>query len=129
MTPQDQPPAPTESALRYAIALCNGRLDVEAPYHAAIIAGYVATLERLLQPPPEPPAPTLRALIEAVARKLHVDALREWPSSTDPFRLGYDSAVMDFRRVLLAALLTETDGPAPQNGTTNQTGTGETTRS
>jgi hypothetical protein len=74
MTPQDQPPAPTESALRYAIALCNGRLDVEAPYHAAIIAGYVATLERLLQPPPEPPAPTLRALIEqAIVKHFYED--------------------------------------------------------
>jgi hypothetical protein len=100
MTPQDQPPAPTESALRYAIALCNGRLDVEAPYHAAIIAGYVATLERLLQPPPDPPAPTLRALIDGAETWLAEQAQQDkWDRSIITENLV---------RRLLVALLTET---------------------
>ena len=46
----------TESALQYAIALCEGRLDVEAPYHVAIIKRYIAALKQVQQvvaPPTE----------------------------------------------------------------------------
>jgi len=36
-------------ALQYARALCEGRLDVEAPFYAEIIRGYVAELDALLR--------------------------------------------------------------------------------
>jgi hypothetical protein len=87
------------------------------------------------QPPPEPPAPTLRALIE--------QKIEQWREKATGYAKRYGDADAEAWNTFvatrmgalrdcadeLAALLTETDGPAPQNGTTNQTGTGETTRS
>jgi hypothetical protein len=53
--------------------------------------------------PPEPPAPTLRALIEEL-----------WPFLWAMDRHARDGFRSVMKRLEAAALLTETDGPAPQ---------------
>jgi hypothetical protein len=88
MTPQDQPPAHAPE--------CR-KSDPEIDYGMFLPCTCGAS-----QPPPDPPAPTLRALIE------------KWRETA-----GYTTSLGEFEALHecaddLEALLTETDGPAPQ---------------
>jgi hypothetical protein len=135
MTPQDQPPAPTVAQV---ITGMRRTVELARQHGGKIDWAYVETWANqltALQPPPDPPAPTLRALIE--------QKIEQWREKATGYAKRYGDADAEAWNTFvatrmgalqdcadeLAALLTETDGPAPQNGTTNQTGTGETTRS
>jgi hypothetical protein len=144
MTPQDQPPAPTKWSIGCFERNCVRIPDFgviplftsDGKPDAAAARFIVETHNKALeQPPPDPPAQTLRALIE--------QKIEQWREKATGYAKRYGDADAEAWNTFvatrmgalrdcadeLAALLTETDGPAPQNGTTNQTGTGETTRS
>jgi hypothetical protein len=124
MTPQDQPPAPTVAQV---ITGMRRTVELARQHGGKIDWAYVETWANqltALQPPPDPPAPTLRALIAKHFDKLHRSLCQQEVLRSDdrPGILGIRRdavsghiAIMrgELERDLLA-LLTETDGPASQ---------------